>query len=196
MQELCLYRVMLYAYLGRFLPKLGGHGSSPVGHPFLYFFGIFEEIHRMCLCIFYPPPMTAPSEESPQPFYLTRTESIIVEALKEGPKTDLELEETIDRAKDFSQDYIKVMIFKINKKRKMIDYFMQNGQKKYRLIESAANVEYQILESIGEALDELVSVKLLVCDTCAFKANVDMREKVKRNYMIGAIILGIMLFAL
>ncbi len=127
--------------------------------------------------------MTAPSEESPQPFYLTRTESIIVEALKEGPKTDLELEETIDRAKDFSQDYIKVMIFKINKKRKMIDYFMQNGQKKYRLIESAANVEYQILEGIGEALDELVSVKLLVCDTCAFKANVDMREKVKKNYI-------------
>ena len=117
---------------------------------------------------------------------LTRTESVIVEALKEGPKTDMELEEIIDRAKEFSRDYIKVMIFKINKKRKIIDTFMREGQKYYRLMETEDNLEYQILEGVADTLDELVSIKVLMCDTCAFKANVDTAKKVEKMHYIVA----------
>jgi hypothetical protein len=90
---------------------------------------------------------------------LTPTQSKIVEALKTGPKTSYELEQEIDRAKDFSTDYVKVMIHKINKKRKIIDSFYRDGQRCWRLIESEENVEYQILAGVNELLEDAMDMR-------------------------------------
>ncbi|HRI35677.1 MAG TPA: hypothetical protein PK765_00980 [bacterium] len=96
---------------------------------------------------------------------LTPTQSKIVEALKAGAKTSYDLEQEIDRGKDFSTDYIKVMIHKINKKRKIIDSFYRDGQRYWRLMESEEHVEYQILSGVNDLLEDSAEMMERISET-------------------------------
>lgn len=57
----------------------------------------------------------------------SRCESVIIEALKTGPKSVAELEEILDRGKVFSSSYMRVLMHKINNKIPIIGAFNKNG---------------------------------------------------------------------
>lgn len=126
--------------------------------------------------------------------YLTKTESKIVEFLKSGPKSAYDLEQEIDRAKDFSPDYIKVMVFKLNKKKKLVESYNENGERMYRLL--GGGVEYRILEGVYNAMEEMQVLKYLACDTCAYRANAEVKRKVDKIYMGLVGFVGLLLLAL
>jgi len=86
---------------------------------------------------------------------LTKTESIIVESLREWPKDKLELEITIDHEKDFSESYIRTMVSRINSKLKMISF----DWNKYTLYNT--DFDYEIKPDIKKII-EISSIQLLV----------------------------------
>jgi len=112
---------------------------------------------------------------------LTKTESLIVEALRAGPKNKYELEELVDHAKEYSESFIKVIIANINTKKRIIEGYYEGGFYKYRLIEE--QVEYQLAKGIEAILMEIQELRShdvqLACKTCSFRANYEIRWRVQ-----------------
>ena len=112
---------------------------------------------------------------------LTKTESLIVESLRTGPKTKYELEELVDHAKEYSESFIKVIIANINTKKRIIEGYYESGFYKYRLIEE--QVEYQVAKGIEAILMEIQELRShdiqLACKTCSFRANYEIRWRVQ-----------------
>ena len=126
--------------------------------------------------------------------YLTKTESRIVEILKEGPKSSFDIEQGIDHAKSFGEDYVKILVFKINKTRRIIESYNENGVRMYRLV--GQSVEYEILDNLSEAIEELQTIKYLACDTCAFKSAHDLRKKTNMILAGVGLVLAVIVFLL
>ncbi len=129
---------------------------------------------------------------------LTPTESQIVEFLKSGPKTIYEIEQAIDEAKQYSEGYVRQMVFRINKKRKIIDSFVSEGYRRYRLMESEMNVEYQILEGVNEIIDDAQHLKMLVSEasTAAYAMHEQVTKRMNWVLVAAAIGFGVMMFGL
>jgi len=93
--------------------------------------------------------------------HLTRTEGLIVEALKKKPLTKFQLEEVIDREKIFSEKYIAKIVNWINKQRQIITIPSKWDWFHYELTEN--NIEVRIVQGLEE-------LKKMTCNTCVHKA--------------------------
>jgi len=91
---------------------------------------------------------------------LTKTEALIIDALRKWPLTKYQLEDKIDSEKFFWEKAISVHVNRINGKRKIITLPSQWDWTHYELTES--NVDYQIMNWLEE-------VKFLICATCPHK---------------------------
>lgn len=124
---------------------------------------------------------------------LTKTESIIFEALKDWAKTKYDLEWLVDHWKDYSESFIKVLVSNINRKawKRIIEWFNESGFYKYRLVDDA--IEYKIAQWIEWILEEIREMRTLdkkiACETCAFKANYNNRWKYIFIYIALALVL-------
>lgn len=123
----------------------------------------------------------------------TKTEWLIIECLKKWAKNAFEIEQCVDPNKEFSKDYISVMINNINKKawRKIVVWKNISWEYKYMLIEDS--IEYRILDSIDSTMSELETVKKIACESCAYKANIESNFKLNLIIAIFLFVIWIMM---
>lgn len=118
---------------------------------------------------------------------LTKTESLIVEFLKDGAKNTYEIEQHIDHAKDFSKDYVKSMVHKLNEKagRRIVDWKNEAGGKVWFLPETS--FEYEVENNLKNAIEDLHHLKVLACNNCTYRINA--QRKWKTNMILGTVML-------
>ncbi len=131
---------------------------------------------------------------------LTKTESIILEALKTWPKTKFELEELVDHGKDYSESFIKVIVSNINRKagKYIIEWYNEDWYYKYRLIDE--RIEFQLAKGIEWVLEEIRLMrcmdKEMRCELCKYKVSHDKRRKSLILIVWWLLIFAILVFLL
>lgn len=131
---------------------------------------------------------------------LTKTESIILEALKIWPKTKYELEELVDHGKDYSESFIKVIISNINRKagKYIIEWYNEEWYYKYRLIDE--RIEFQLAKWIEWVLEEIRLMrsmdKEIKCNLCKYKLDHDKRQKTLLIIIWWVLVFAVLVFLL
>jgi len=131
---------------------------------------------------------------------LTKTESIILEALKTWPKTKFELEELVDHGKDYSESFIKVIVSNINRKagKYIIEWYNEDWYYKYRLTDE--RIEFQLAKGIEWVLEEIRLMrsvdKEIKCNLCKYKVDHDTRRKTLFIIIWWVVIFAILVFLL